>query len=99
MGSESIEETVLSYFRGELGVDDAADTIFRLQKAGGGFSVSPTDLGSLEKSEALMGRLLWLTLRELDPDAAPVTPLGAADFREFQRQAEAECKGDEEKEP
>jgi len=98
MGSESIEETVLSYLRGELCVEDAADTIFHLQKSGGGFSLRPTDIDSLEKSEALMGRVLWLTLRELDPDAAPDTPFGAAEFREFQRQTEVESQTDEEKE-
>jgi hypothetical protein len=92
MGSVNIDQTVLSYLRGELSVEDAADTIFRLQKAGGGFSLSPTDLPSLEKSEALMGRLLWLTLREIDPNSAPTTQSGSAAFREFQRQAQAECK-------
>jgi hypothetical protein len=95
MESESINETVLRYFRRELGVEEAADTIFRLQKAGSGFSLSPPYLSSLEKSEALMGRLLWLTLRELDPDAAPGTAFGAAEFREFQSQTEGERTGDE----
>ncbi len=95
MPSESIEETVSSYMRGDLGVDEAAATIFRLQKGGGGFNLHMTDLETVEKGEALMGRLLWLVLRETDAQAVPDTPFGAAEFREFQRQTKAEIEDDE----
>jgi len=98
MSGESIEETVASYLRGDLGVDEAAETIFRLQKSGGGLNLLATDIDSLEKTEALMGRLLWLVLRETDALAVPDTPFGAAEFREFQRQTDAEIEADKDRE-
>ena len=96
--NESIEATVLRYLRGELSVEDAADAIFRLQKSGGGFSLSPTDVASLEKTEALMSRLLWLTLREVDPESAPAAPAGPGLFREIQRQVDPEVGRNERRE-
>jgi len=98
MDSVSLEETVASYLRGELDVEAAAATIFRLQKSGGGFSLSPTDIESLERSEALLSRLLWLTLRELDPQATADSPFGAAEFRQFQRRTADETNIGEEPE-
>ncbi len=71
------------YLSGDLGLESAAEELHRA----GEFAIfsAPDVSGSTDhwRLEELMGRVLWLTLRESSPDNVPETPFGAAEIREM----------------
>ena len=72
------------YLRGAIGLDEAAAEICaRLGSGGFNWWVEDSDGPMREKTDALMGRVLWLTLRAADPNSVPAEPFGAAEFRAF----------------
>ena len=96
MTYDGISAVLDQYLRGDIEVAEAADTL--MSSAGGrpGFSISLHGLDSRqqERVEALMGRLMWLTLRAHDPSAAPAEPFDAAGWRALREQVQREVEGD-----
>jgi len=82
MNSKSLD-IIMRYLSGDLCLESAAEELHR----GGEFAIfsAPDVSGSTDhgRLEELMGRVLWLTLRESSPDNVPETPFGAAEIREI----------------
>ncbi len=84
------------YLRGTIGLDEAAAAIHS-RPSGTGFNIAAgeTDPAKREMMEALMGRVLWLTMKAADPNAVPTQPFGAAEFRAFLSRDESSLNEDE----
>ncbi len=89
----SRQSVVARYLRGELSVDDAAEQIAAL---GGepGLGLDSADPTLRANWDELMGRLLWITLRNHAREAAGERPFGAAEFRALQAQVREELERD-----
>ena len=75
------QEIVKRYLAGELDLESAAKGIHTGGEFGLYYSPGITSLLDQERLESLLGRVLWLGLRESSSDNAPDQPFGAAEFR------------------
>ena len=74
-------EIVQRYLAGGATLEATAQALDELPDFGFGFAPDHLAPGDLERIEALMGHVLWLKLRAVDPDAVPAQPFGAAAMR------------------
>ena len=85
MTDDPVADLIQRYLRAEIDLAESSEAVMALTGGSLGFSVALHDLDAeaRERAEALMGRVLWLTLRSLHPEAAPDQPFGAAEARAF----------------
>ncbi len=81
MNSESAE-TFRRYLAGEVDLESAAESIHSAGEWGTFYTTEETSPADQERIQALMGRLLWLSMRN-SPEGGPEEPLGAADIRDM----------------
>jgi hypothetical protein len=77
------QDIVRRYVAGELDLESAAQGIHESGEWSLFYSPSDTSPADLERIQALFGRVLWLSMRESDPDSVPDHPFGAEEFRAF----------------
>jgi hypothetical protein len=92
MSIDPVSDILQQYLQGTLEVGEAADALMSSWGGRPGFSIAMQgmDEDQRERVDALMGRLMWLTLRSQDPNAVPETPFDGARFRAMREQLERE---------
>ena len=80
MNPEALD-IVRRYLAGEVDLESAAQSLRLNGEFGLYYSRETTTAEDQERIENLLGRVLWLSLREASPDSVPDDPFGAAEFR------------------
>ena len=83
------------YLAGTLDLQSASEDISKLGEYSLAFSSADTNSIDRQRIEELFGRVLWLTLREDDPENVPETPFGATEFRAMLNGTFFDATGDE----
>jgi hypothetical protein len=82
MTPDPLEKLLDDYFRGDLSLEEAAAALHERNTTTDFFlQADDHDPAKRELAEALIARVLWLTLRAADPEAVPAEPFGPADLR------------------
>ena len=86
------QEATRRYLAGELDLDSAAQTIHECGEWSLSYSPNATTPTDQERIEMLFGRVMWLAMRESNPDGVPDHPFGAEEFRAFATPSDASSK-------